>query len=262
MTESTTSPRESGAHISESGGPSWDGVVRWGGWSLFAAAALLVVVVVGVAITGQELPVPAEEALDSPGTATALFVVAALGDVLLAPGAIALYLALKETDRTRMLLATVLLLLATPMFLASRGPIISMSQLSDSHQGATDEAARSSYLAAAEFGIDLQNTYSTMAVILLSVGSIIAGTVMLTSGMFGRPIAYVTIAAGVCSTFTPFIVIMGGPWASRSSARTRGGMAIGCRFEAGPTSRPTCAVNATTPWLPRTLSQITEIDEP
>ena len=211
MTESTTSPRESGAHISESGGPSWDGVVRWGGWSLFAAAALLVVFVVGVAITGQELPVPAEEALDSPGTATALFVVAALGEVLLAPGAIALYLALKETDRTRMLLATVLLLLATPMFLASRGPIISMSQLSDSHQGATDEAARSSYLAAAEFGIDLQNTYSTMAVILLSVGSIIAGTVMLTSGMFGRPIAYVTIAAGVCSTFTPFIVIMGGP---------------------------------------------------
>ena len=69
--------------------PLWGGLIRWGGLSLFVAAVLLVVFVVVVVATGQELPVPPEDALDSPATPTFLFIVAVIGEVLLAPGGLA-----------------------------------------------------------------------------------------------------------------------------------------------------------------------------
>jgi hypothetical protein len=188
----------------------WDGVIRWGGWSLFAAAVLLVVFVAGVVATGQELPVPPEEALDGSRTPMALFTVAAVGEALLAPAALALYHAFKELHRTRMLIAATFLLVASPLFLASRGPILALAQLSGDFEGA-DASARAGYLAAADLGIEMQNVYSTMALLLLSVASILAGTVMLRSTVIGHRIAYVTIAAGVFSIFTPFIIIAGGP---------------------------------------------------
>lgn len=191
--------------------PSWGGVIRWGGWSLFGAAVLLVVFVAVVVATGQELPVPPEEALDSPATPTFLFIVAVIGEVLLAPGGLALYHTLKRFDRTRMVFATTSWLLATPVFIASRGPIISLARVSDTYKDATDEATKAGYLAAADLGIEIQNTYSTMAVILLSVASILIGSVMLTSNLFGRPIAYVTIAAGIASAFAPFLIMAGTP---------------------------------------------------
>lgn len=191
-------------------GFSWAGAIRWGGWSLVGAACLLVAFVVGVVVSGLELPVPAAEALESPGTPTALFVLAAIGELLLAPGAIALFFALRDVDRVRMTFAVMFFLMATPMFLASRGPILSLSQLSDEYRGAA-ESGRAAYLTTGEFAIELQNTYSTMALILLSLGSIVAGTVMLSSHAFGGWIAYVTIAAGVLSIFTPFLVIGGLP---------------------------------------------------
>ena len=190
---------------------SWGGVIRWGGWSLFGAAILLVVFVVLVVATGQELPVPPEQALDNPATPTSLFIIAVIGEVLLAPGGLALYHTLKRVDRTRMVFATTFWLLATPVFVASRGPIISLARVSGTYKDATDEATKAGYLAAADLGIEIQNTYSTMAVILLSVASILVGTVMLTSNIFGRPIAYITIAAGIASVFAPFLIMAGTP---------------------------------------------------
>jgi len=82
---------------------------------------------------------------------------------------------------------------------------------------ATLLAARAGYLATAEYAIDAQNTYSTIALILLSVASIIIGRVMLRSPVFGRRIAHVAIAAGVCSVFAPFLGIARFRRASASS---------------------------------------------
>ena len=41
--------------------PSWKGVIKWGGLSLFAAAFILVIFVLSVFIMQQTLPVPAED---------------------------------------------------------------------------------------------------------------------------------------------------------------------------------------------------------
>lgn len=189
----------------------WDPVIHWGGWALFAAAVVLVVFVAGVIVTGQELPVPAQEVLDSPGTPTALFVIAAIGELLLAVAALGLYHALKDSGRPRMLIASTLLVMSSALFLVSRGPIISLAQISDNYEDATTESARAGYLATAELAIETQNTYSTMAVILLSVASIIIGTVLLSGTLVGRGVAYVTVAAGVASVFAPFLIIAGVP---------------------------------------------------
>lgn len=190
---------------------SWDGLIRWGGWSLVGAAAILVVFVAAVIVTGQELPVPAEEALDNPNTPTALFVLAAVGELLLAPAALALYFALRPAGWSRMLIGTTLLMMSSLLFVVSRGPIISLAQISDNYQDATTESVRTAYLASAEFAIETQNTYSTIAVILLSAASVLIGSVMLQSSLVGRPIAVVTIAAGIASIFAPFLIIAGVP---------------------------------------------------
>lgn len=190
---------------------SWDGVVRSGGWSLLAAAVVLVVFVVTVVATGQELPVPAEEMLEDPGTPTALFVLAAFGELLLAPAALALYLGLRESGRARMLIGSTLLLMSSVLFLVSRGPIISLAQISDNYQDATTEGVQAAYLASANLAIETQNTFSTMAVILLSLSSILIGTVMLRSPLVGRGIGTVAIVAGAASFFAPFLIIAGVP---------------------------------------------------
>jgi hypothetical protein len=162
-------------------------------------------------VTGQELPVPAQEALDSSGTPTTLFVIAAFGELLLAVAALGLYHALKESGRSRMLIASTPLVMSSGLFLVSRGPIISLSQLSDGYKDALTESAQAGYLATAELAIETQNTYSTMAVILLSAASIIIGTVLLGGTLVGRGIGYVTIAAGAASIFAPFLIIAGVP---------------------------------------------------
>ena len=64
---------------------AWSGVVRWGGFSLFLAGAVLVAFVLGVAISQQTLPVPPEEALDDPLAPTLLFGLAAVGELMLMP---------------------------------------------------------------------------------------------------------------------------------------------------------------------------------
>jgi len=109
-----------------------------------------------------------------------------------------------------MFIATGLLLVAVPMFLASRGLIISLSQISGRYLDTTSETMKAAYLASAELAIETQNIYAMMALTLLCVASIIIGLVML-KGVFGKRFGYLVIAAGVLTLFSPFGVIMGVP---------------------------------------------------
>ena len=106
-----------------------------------------------------------------------------------------------------MFVATGLWLLAVPMFLVSRGQIISLSQISDRYTNTTSEIMKAAYLASAEHAIEIQNIYAMMALILLCVASIIIGLVML-KGVFGKRIGYLVITAGTLTLFSPFGVIM------------------------------------------------------
>lgn len=188
----------------------WRGVIRWGGLSLALAGGVLVAFLLAVAVSGQTLPVPAEDMLEDPAVPTTLFTLAAVGELLLLPGILALALVLGRVDRSRVVLATSLWVVAVPLFLASRALIISVSQLSGSYQDATDSALRAGYLASAESAIEAQNILATMGLVLLSLGSILIGSVML-EGAFGRRLALLVIAAGVVTLPASFIVVAGGP---------------------------------------------------
>ena len=188
--------------------PSWKGVIKWGGLSLFAAAFILVIFVLSVFITQQTLPVPAEEILEDPTGPTLLFLLAGIGELLLLPGGLALYFSLKDVKKTPMFIATGFWVVGVPMFLASRGLIISLSQLSGRYMDATSETMKAAYLASAELALEIQNIYATMGLTLtLCVASIIIGLVML-KGVFGKRIGYLVIAAGILTLSTPAGVIL------------------------------------------------------
>jgi len=190
--------------------PSWKGVIKWGGLSLFAAAFILVIFVLSVFIMQQTLPVPAKEILEDPVGPTLLFLLAGIGELLLLPGGLALYFALKDVKKTPMFIATGFWVVGIPMFLASRGQIISLSQISGRYINTTNEAMKAAYLASAELAIEIQNIYATMGLTLvLCVASIIIGLVML-KGVFGK-IGYLVIAAGILTLFSPFGVILDVP---------------------------------------------------
>ncbi len=190
--------------------PSWKGVIKWGGFSLFAAGFILVIFVLSVFIMQQTLPLPAEEVLENPAGPTLLFLLAAIGELLLMPGALGLYFSLKDVKRTPMFIATGLWLVAVPMFLASRGLIISLSQISARYMDTTNATIKAAYLASAELALETQNIYAAMGLILLCVASIIIGLVML-KGVFGKRIGYLVIVAGILTLFSPFGVILGVP---------------------------------------------------
>ena len=190
--------------------PSWKGVIKWGGLSLFAAAFILVIFVFLVFITQQTLPVPAEEILEDPTGPTLLFLLAAIGELLLLPGGLALYFSLKDVKKAPMFIATGFWVVGVPMFLASRGLILALSQISGRYINTTSETLQAAYMASAELALEIQNIYATMGVTLvLCVAPIIIGIVMLKGG-FGK-IGYLVIAAGILTLFTPFGVILSVP---------------------------------------------------
>jgi hypothetical protein len=189
--------------------PSWRGVVKWGGLCLIVAAAIALLFFILVSAIEQTLPTPAEEALEDPLGPSALFTLAVIGEVLLLPSGIALYFSLKGVKKTPMFIATALWVLCVPMFIASRGQILAISQISSRYLDTTNEAMRTSYLASAELALEIQNLYAMMGLILLSVASIIIGIVMLKGKeVFGKMIGYVVIGAGAFTLFGAASVIV------------------------------------------------------
>jgi len=191
--------------------PSWTGVIKWGGLSLFIAGVIVIVFVISVGVFQVTLPLDVKEVLENPFVPTSLFVMTLVGEFLLFPGFLALYFTLRDDDRAKMFLATALGTFSVVMFFASRGLIISLGQVSGRYLDTTDPTMKAAYLAAAEMAERTQNVYSTMALIFLSLASILVGLVMLKGKTFSKPISYIVILSGVFSIFTPFAVNLGIP---------------------------------------------------
>ncbi len=187
--------------------PSWNGVYKVGGVSLFVAGVIPFIFLFFVIILQQTIPVPAQETLENPTAPTSLYLLATLGELLLIPAGLGLYLSLKDVRKNNMLIGTALWILAAVMFLVSRGLLISLSQISGRYLNTTNEVMKSAYLASAELAIETQSIYSYMALILLSIASIIIGLVML-KGVYGKVTGYLVIAAGIVTLFTPLRVLI------------------------------------------------------
>ena len=191
--------------------PSWKGIIKWGGLALFLAGVIIIVFVISVGVFQVTLPLNAEEILEDPFIPTSLFVMTLVGELLLFPGFLALYFTLRNDDRAKMFMATAVGTFSVVMFLASRGLVISLSQVSGSYLDTTDPTMKAAYLASAEIALETQNVYSTMALIFLSLASILVGLVMLKGKTFSKPISYIVILSGIFTILTPFAVNLGIP---------------------------------------------------
>ena len=101
-----------------------------------------------------------------------------------------------------MFMATALWIMCVPMFLASRGQILAISQISNRYLDTSSEAMRAAYLASTELAIEIQNLYAMFGLIILSIAAIIIGIVMLRGKeVFGKNIGYIVIVAGIFTIF-------------------------------------------------------------
>jgi hypothetical protein len=191
--------------------PSWQGMIKWGGLSLFLAGVIVIVFIISVGVFQVTLPLDVKAVLEDPFVPTSLFTMTLVGEFLLFPGFLALYFTLREDDRVKMFMATALGTFSVVMFLASRGLIISLGQVSGRYLATTDPTMKAAYLASAEIAERTQNVYSTLALIFLSLAAILTGLVMSKGKLFSKPMSYIVILSGVFTIFTPFAVNLGIP---------------------------------------------------
>ncbi|MFX1415258.1 MAG: hypothetical protein ACFFC0_00525 [Promethearchaeota archaeon] len=186
---------------------SWSGVIKAGGLSLLVGGAILFIFILSIFIFQVQLPLTAQGFLDNPLPPALLFSLAALGEFLLMLGVLGIYFALKDINKNRVLLGTAIWISAIPMFLVSRGAVISLITIAGNYAASADATLRAAYFATAQFALDLSNVYAVMALNLLGVGGIILGLVML-KGVFGKRAGYLVILAGALTVMGTFGVIL------------------------------------------------------
>ena len=104
--------------------PSWNKVYKIGGFSLFIGGAILVIFLLLVFTLHVALPLSPEVVLEKPIPSVPLYVFAAIGESLLLPAALGVYLALKGINKNNVLIASTLWLMSVTMFIVSRGQIM------------------------------------------------------------------------------------------------------------------------------------------
>jgi hypothetical protein len=186
---------------------SWRGVIKAGGLSLLAGGIILFAFILSVFVFQVQLPLTAQGFLDNPLPPALLFSLAAFGEFLLMPGVLAIYFALKDINKNQVLLGTAIWISAIPMFLVSRGAVISLITIAGNYAASADITLRAAYFATAQFALDVSNVYAVMALDLLGVGGIILGLVML-KGVFGKRTGYLVILAGALTVMGTLGVIL------------------------------------------------------
>jgi hypothetical protein len=186
---------------------SWRGVYKLGGFSLFAGGAILVIFLLSVFIFRVALPLTPQAVLDEPVPPVTLYLLAAVGELLLLPGALGLYLSLKEVRKNHMLMAAAFWFVAVSMYLVSRGQIISLLPISGRYAAASGEALRAAYLVSADRAIEVANIYGNMALMLHQIGAILTGLTML-KGVYGRRTGILVTVAGTMTFIGTFGIVL------------------------------------------------------
>jgi hypothetical protein len=186
---------------------SWKGVYKSGGVSLLAGGAILVTFLLSVFIFRVDLPLTPQAVLEDPVSPVALYIMAALGELLLLPAALGLFLSLKHVNKNAMLLAAASWSAGVALYLVSRGQIMSLLPMSGEYTAAASEAMRAAYLVSADQTIEVANVYGNMALMLHQVGAIIMGLVML-KGVYGRRTGYFVTVVGTMTFVGTFGVVL------------------------------------------------------
>jgi len=186
---------------------SWRGVYRAGGLSLLAGGVILITFLLSVFVFRVDLPLTPSSVLEEPMKPVLLYLAAAVGELLLLPGALGLYLSLKDVGKNRMLMAAAFWLLAVALYLVSRGQIISLLTVSGRYAAASSEALRAAYLVSADRALEVANIYGNMALMLHQVGAILMGLTMM-RGVYGRRTARLVTVAGTMTFIGTFGIVL------------------------------------------------------
>jgi Domain of unknown function (DUF4386) len=190
--------------------PTWTGVYRAGGLCLLLTGLIYLVGAASSILIGPP-PSESEAYLKSLAGHASLsrltFGLFALSDLLLVPGLMALYLALKHVAKNAMLVGVALMGLFVVLDLA----ITELNSLTlvtlTRHYALGDTAARSASVAAADYALATLPIGTFLSYLVSSVGLLIVSLTMLT-GIFSRPTAYVGIVASVEGILGGFYVVV------------------------------------------------------
>jgi hypothetical protein len=131
-----------------------------------------------------------------------------VSDLLFASAFVALYFALKSTNRTAMLVGVVLNSLFVVLDVALDIPLrLSLVSLGNAYSAAQAGAQQASVSAAAQTIMNASNLVALVATVCQFSAVIIASLVMLKSGTFRRSISYLGVVCGVVAIlFVPAFV--------------------------------------------------------
>lgn len=174
---------------------TWKGVYKVGGFSLVGAGIVLFLFFFALMILHTSPTLTPEMLLENPGPSVSLYALAAFGELLLMPGVLGLYVALKQSKKSHMLIGTAVWLLSVVSFLISRTQIISLFRISGSYQATSNEVMKAAYLVLVEHSIELSNVFSNIALMFLGIASIIIGLAM-SKGVFSKGLSYLVIISG------------------------------------------------------------------
>jgi hypothetical protein len=182
---------------------SWKGMIKGGGLSLLIGGVILFLFIVSIFIFQVQLPLTPQGFLDNPLPPALLFSLAAFGEFLLLPGVLGIYFALKGQSKSKLLLGTVVWISAIPMFLVSRGLVMSLVSIAGNYAASADATLRTAYFVAVQLALDTSGVFASLALDLLGVGGIILGMVML-KDVFGKRTGYLVILAGALTVMGTF----------------------------------------------------------
>ena len=116
-------------------------------------------------------------------------------NLLLIPILLALYVTLRQSNKSLMALGVTTAIIAIPLFIASN-PAFEMASLSDRYAAAATDVERSALLAAGQMLLATwQGTAFQAGYLLASIGGLLIAFVMLQTRVFSKTIGYLGFAA-------------------------------------------------------------------
>ena len=96
---------------------SWKTIYKTGGMSLVVGGIVLILFLLSIFIFQVSLPLRPQNVLENPTAPVLLYLMAAIGESLLMPGALAAYLILRPVGKNRVLLGATLWVMMTTYFI-------------------------------------------------------------------------------------------------------------------------------------------------
>ena len=179
---------------------NWKPLLKAGAIAPLITMAIYIIEVLGMILVGEDFPTQTLEwftlfednrLLGS----LALNVFDVISIAILGVMFLALYMALRRQDESRMLIAVFFALLGITVFVASRADMGStMLKLSDEYAAATTKVQRDQLLVVGQaLGAPVRGTIDTMGYFFVATASLIISVVILRSGTFNKATAYLGI---------------------------------------------------------------------